>query len=301
MKTMQQPKASLTFDAIGTRWEIDIHQQLDNERLLSIEHTIKERIDVFDKTYSRFLNNSLITQISQVAGDYEFPEDAKRLFAFYRQLYDITAGKVTPLIGNLLIDAGYDAKYSLKPKNKLHPAASWDETMSYAHPKLRAHKPVMLDFGAAGKGYIVDIIGELLLAEGIKSYVVDAGGDILRRDVDNNKIRVGLGHPTDTTEAIGVALLDNGSICGSAVNRRKWAGLHHIMDPDTTSPVRDIIATWAMSDTALVADGMATALFFTKPAKLQSAFPFEYCLVRSDFSFDHSAHFPAEFFTKEGA
>ncbi len=297
MKPIEQPSNTIIFDAIGTQWTIDLHQQLDGERLGSIEQKVKERINVFDKTYSRFRDDSLVTKISQTTGDYEFPDDAKRLFAFYRQLYDVTAGKVTPLIGNLLVEAGYDATYSLQPNDELHSVSSWDDVMSYDHPRLAVRTPAMLDFGAAGKGYLVDIIGELLSVEGITSYIVDAGGDMLRKDTNEDTIRVGLEHPTDPTEGIGVALLGNGSICGSAGNRRQWAGLHHIMDPDNAEPVRDIIATWAMSDTALVADGMATALFFTEPAKLQSAFPFEYCLVRRDFSFDRSAHFPAELFT----
>jgi thiamine biosynthesis lipoprotein len=300
MRTAQQTSNTITFEAIGTRWVIDLNQALDSAQLLLIEHKIKERIDIFDKTYSRFLDGSLITEISRTTGVHKFPDDAERLFEFYRQLYDVTAGKVTPLVGNLLIEAGYDAQYSLKPIDKFHPVPLWEDTILYAHPLLTVYEPVMLDFGAAGKGYIVDIIGELLLDEGIASYVIDAGADILRKDSNNTKIRVGLGHPIDPTEAIGVAQLGNGSICGSAGNRRKWAGLHHIMDPDTTKPVRDIIATWAMSATALVADGMATALFFTDPARLRAVFPFEYCLIRRDFSFDHSADFPAELFTGVG-
>ena len=35
----------------------------------------------------------------------------------------------------------------------------------------------MLDFGAAGKGYLVDIVGQVLENHGIKNYVIDAGGD----------------------------------------------------------------------------------------------------------------------------
>ena len=88
-----------------------------------------------------------------------------------------------------------------------------------------------------------------------------------------------------------------GSVCASGIDRRQWAGLHHVMDPISAKPVAGIIATWVVADTALLADGMATALFLTDPSKLQSVFTFEYCIVKSDRTFERSERFPAELFT----
>jgi len=48
----------------------------------------------------------------------------------------------------------------------------------------------------------------------------------------------------------------------------------------------------------LIADGLATALFFVDPKKLQTLRTFEYCIVRDDFSFDVSKHFPGELFSE---
>jgi thiamine biosynthesis lipoprotein ApbE len=39
--------------------------------------------------------------------------------------------------------------------------------------------PVMLDFGAAGKGYLIDIVADILRQEQIESFCVDAGGDMI--------------------------------------------------------------------------------------------------------------------------
>lgn len=287
----------IEFDAIGTHWTIDlVLGQCSDMR--TVEDTVKRRIDEFDMVYSRFRDDSLVSKIAKEAGEYTFPEDAEPLFAWYKQLYDATDGKVTPLVGNLLSDAGYDASYSLLPAEKLTPTEKWEDAMTYKHRRLTVRTPVLLDFGAAGKGYLVDIIGELLEEQGIIAYCIDAGGDILKKSVGNDAIRVGLEHPSDATQAIGVVELSNGSICGSAGNRRTWAGLHHIMDPQTTKPVRTIIATWVVAANSLTADGLATALFFVDPKKLQTLCTFEYCIVRDDFSFDVSKHFPGELFSE---
>lgn len=294
---MVQHNCETSFEAIGTHWTVCINQPIDAAKCIKVKQEINHRIAVFDKTYSRFRDDSLITKIATSAGEYTFPDDAKELFAFYRQLYEVTDGKVTPLIGSVLAESGYDASYTLKPNDIIHRASKWDDVMSYVHPTLTVHSPVLLDLGAAGKGYLVDIIGKLLDTNGITSYVVDGSGDMLRKDPTGTTIDVGLADPRDTTQVIGVVQLGNGSICGSAGNRRQWAGLHHIMDPDTAEPTSAITASWVKSDTAMVADGLATALFFTDAGNLQRTFSFEYCLVRSDHSSVYSKDFHAELFS----
>ena len=167
--------ASWKFEAIGTEWWIGIYQPVEDTLLADISAVIGARIQVFDKTYSRFKSDSLVSQIARKAGSYVFPEDSIELFAFYRRLYDATDGLVTPLIGQVLADAGYDAEYSMRPKAITTPP-EWDAVMHFAGTTLTVQQPVLLDFGAAGKGYLVDIVSDILRQHGIARFCVDAGG-----------------------------------------------------------------------------------------------------------------------------
>src|ERR1035437_1904360 len=198
------------FEAIGTKWHIDIYQELDETEKSKLFSKIKDRIDSFDKTYSRFRADSLVTKMSKESGIYTLPTDAKAMLSLYRDLYLRTDGLVNPLVGNLISDAGYDAQYSLKQKKKLEIPPAWDDVLEYKHPTLLIKKPVLLDFGAAGKGYLVDLVGKVLEENGVKEYCIDAGGDILHRGT--TPIRIGLEDPEDTTKVIGVGILVNGSI-----------------------------------------------------------------------------------------
>lgn len=287
---------TLRFEAIGTRWTIDIESTLSPAARDDLETAIHQRIADFAHTYSRFEPDSLCAEIAASAGAYRFPDDSEVLFAFYRQLYDATYGAVTPLIGQLLCDSGYDPTYSFTPAATLTPAPDWDQVMRYDHPTLTTTRPLQLDIGAAGKGYLVDLVGELLQARGIAHFTIDAGGDLLRHTPADSTIRIGLEHPTDPTQAIGVVTLGSGSLCGSSTMRRRWGDRHHIIDPHTTEPVRTILATWARADTALAADGLATALFFRDPAELHKQFDFESCILYSDFSCRYSPGFATEIF-----
>jgi len=256
-----------------------------------------KRISEYGMTYSRFRDDSLVAQMSREAGRYTLPSDSKLIFNFYEQLYRVTDGKVTPLIGQVLVDSGYDAAYSLVPQEIIQAAPLWEDSFEYADSTLTLKQPTLLDIGAAGKGYLVDIIGEMLTEVAIASYCIDAGGDILVRGMSAAPFRIGLEHPHDDSQVIGVIPLGDGSICASASNRRAWGDLHHIIDPHTAEPVRSIIATWVVASSAMIADGLATALFFTPAAKLKQVFDFEYILVKQDMTFEFSSGLNAEIFT----
>jgi len=178
----------------------------------------------------------------------------------------------------------------------LHTPRAWDEALKYHFPFLRIIKPAVLDFGAAGKGYCIDLIGALLQAHGIATYAIDAGGDMLYRN-SASTLRVGLEHPENPRQVIGIYALAGGSICCSAGNRRAWQGFHHIIDPRTLQSPRDILSVWVTAETALLADAMATALFLVPAARLAPKFSFEYLLMRPNASIERSSGFHAELFT----
>ena len=281
---------SISFDAIGTTWRLDTLEQLPDNLL----RRLQARIEQFDTTYSRFRRDSLVNTISQQADSYRLPSDAAPLLDFYRTLYDITDGKVTPLIGDALERAGYDAAYSFKPRTQ-KPVPSWEEVLKWEEPTLTTSLPVILDFGAAGKGYLVDILAALLREHGVGEYVIDASGDLRHSGSSDN--RVGLEHPLNPQAIIGVINLQNQSMCASASNRRQWGeGMHHILDPTSQSPVREVIATWVIADSTMIADGIATALFMSDPDTLLRACNFTYVRMFANQSIDYSKSLEGDLF-----
>lgn len=283
-----------TFEAIGTKWQIDIYDNISSSKEEEIFRIIDSRIEIFDKNYSRFRKDSLVTEMSKKIGDYVLPADAKPMIDLYENIYKMTDGLVTPLIGNLISDVGYDADYSLKQKNVLNAPPRWGEALEYKFPELKVKIPVILDFGAAGKGYLIDIVGKILEENNIKSYCIDAGGDILHRG--NESIRIGLENSTNLDEVIGIVNIKNKSICGSSGNRRVWQNFNHIINPKTLSSPKDILAVWTTSDTTLIADAMSTCLFFVKPEIIRDYYNFEYLIVYSDKTYKKSDDFGAEMF-----
>ena len=285
---------TFSFDAIGTHWQIDIAAEVPEPRRDAVVQRIMRRIDAFDRAYSRFREDSLVTRMSREAGTYVLPDDAAPMMELYERCYRATDGAMTPLIGQVLSDAGYDATYSLIPR-ELHRPPAWDEAMEFRTPTMLVIKhAALLDVGAIGKGYLIDIVAGILRAEGFAAFCVDAGGDMLVRG--SSPLRVGLEDPRDAAKVIGVVDLADRSLCGSAGNRRTWAEFHHIIDPRSLSSPRDIAAVWTTAETTMLADAMSTCLFFAPAEALQRQFRFEYLIMYPDASVKRSPGFPGEIF-----
>jgi thiamine biosynthesis lipoprotein len=285
------PPSSLSFTGIGTAWQIDTADDLPQ----FVVDRVRGRVDEFDRAYSRFRPDSLVASLAASAGTIEFPADAAALFDLYDVLDDVSGGAVTPLVGRSLEHLGYDSAYSLASRPGHLVPSRWSEEVHRSGTTVTTTAPTLIDVGAAGKGYLIDLVADVLLENGIRDFVIDASGDLVHR---GEPLRVGLEHPFDPSKAIGVATIENESLCASGSNRRVWGeGLHHILDGRTGSPTSDIIATWAVASTGLLADGLATALFFVPPARLAEHFEFEWVRMHSSGIAERSRTWRGEVFS----
>lgn len=290
-----------TFEAIGTHWEIETSRPLDQQ----MQGRILERTKEFAATYSRFRPDSLVSKVAAApeGGRFDFPDDAPALFDLYDRLHVLTGGAVDPLVGRDLELLGYDRTYSLTPapdrvqaEARAQGRANWSKDVLRDGLSLVTRHPLVIDVGAAGKGYLVDLIAGILGDAGWSEFVVDGSGDL--RHAGESALPVGLEHPFDPGMVIGVANLRGRALCASAVNRRAWGDrLHHVLDARTGVPVRDVVATWVMADDAATADGLATALFFTGAETLAQVFDFSCVRLFRDGQAEVSQNFDGEVFT----
>ncbi|MEU9787189.1 FAD:protein FMN transferase [Streptomyces phaeochromogenes] len=297
-----EPRADrFVFEAIGTDWQIDTAEPMST----NLRAHVLDRTRRFDATYSRFRPDSLVSQIAAApdGGRFEFPEDSLKLFALYDQLYTATEGAVDPLVGRQLELLGYDPAYSLTPApeevraaERATDRATWAADIVRDGTTLLTQRPLVIDVGAVGKGYLVDLLSAILREAGHTRFVVDGSGDLLH--AGERAFRVGLEHPFDPKRVIGVAHLKGQALCASGVARRAWGdGLHHVLDARTGVPVGGVVATWVVADETALADGLASALFFSDPQRLVEIFRFAYVRLYADGRADCSPNFAGELFT----
>jgi thiamine biosynthesis lipoprotein len=248
--------SSWRFEAIGTSWEIVTAAPLGADRRAAVSALIER----FDAEWSRFRTDSVVSGLAAGGGRVPAPADAPAMLDAFRALSAATGGAVNPLVGGSLERLGYDPAYTLAAGVPVAAPAGWTSLLTWDDGILSLAAPAVIDVGALGKGRLVDLVLDLVHADGAGDVVIDAGGDLAVRGAPQ---RVGLEHPFDPSRAIGVWEVTDAALCASAVNRRAWGdGLHHVLDARTGVPVRTIAATWAVAADAMTADAIATALFF---------------------------------------
>ena len=245
-------------------------------------------IDEYEHALSRFRADSLVAHIGNAehGGHFDFPDWAGPLFDLYDALHAATRGAIDPCVGEDLIRLGYDPALSFTVEadagerlGALHGRAVWGrDVVRSSGTTLVTRSPVHVDFGACGKGYLVDSLGGLL---------------------------------TDS-ELSRTSRISDGAFCASAPSRRHWEvavneqthlAIHHLLNAIDGLPVQQTEAAWVAVQSAsfgdyptAVADGLATALFVADPNELRSVFVFDCATLDADRHATISAGFPGRFF-----
>lgn len=279
------PKHSWKFEALGTAWDIATERSLS----VVVKQKIKDTIEEFDATFSRFRSDTKIAGLRRPGQAVTVSKQYVALLELYESLGELTSWKFSPLVGEILEAAGYGPGYSLQPEATIDRVPGYAAAIKRDGATLTAKMPVVFDVGAAGKGFLVDLVSDVLTNEGYADFVVDASGDM--RLKGHRIERVGLENPFDATQVIGTIEINNTSLAASAINRRAWGEWHHVIDPTTARPAGSVVATWVVAETTMIADALATALFFVSAKQLQPGYNYEYLRIYADGSMEYSEYF----------
>lgn len=126
-----------------------------------------------------------------------------------------------------------------------------------------------LDFGAIAKGYIADRIKDYLLEKGVKSAVINLGGNVLcvGEKPDGEAFKIGLQKPyADRNETIEILDIRDLSVVSSGVYERHFekdgVNYHHLLDPKSGYPYDNgLVSVTILSDLSVDGDGLSTTLF----------------------------------------
>ncbi len=280
-----------------------------------VEKRIRAFVDEYESVLSRFRADSLVSRMvrAEAGGDFEFPTWAEPLFVLYDEFYAATCGAFDACVGADLIALGYDNSVQFVPesagsasKDSDSVSGSWsqyrralpvkwgDISRDDGSTTLHANQPVQLDFGAAGKGYFVDLVTQIIKDElgGEMSadcdFLVNAGGDMRACFSDEDyQIKVALENPFDATQAVGVASIASGALCASSAARRRWKVDASSLDTDafesnafeSNAFETNLIATHLINALDGVPSQKLTASWVyipTKTCAFQTAFPTAY-------------------------
>ena len=135
---------------------------------------------------------------------------------------------------------------------------------------------MLIDLGAVAKGYAGDRVTELLRSHGVKSAIINLGGNVqcLGRKPDGSRWKIGVQDPAGSgyvgvIEAEDEAVITSGGYERFFVEDGKtyW----HIIDPSDGRPADSgLISVTVVGKSGLACDGLSTALFVMGKEKAAS-------------------------------
>lgn len=244
----------------------------------AMEKGIKE-LENIEKIMSGHIDTSDVSKINKNAGieAVEVDENLYNIIKNAKHIAEISGGGYDPTIGPLVelwdINEGKNNRDSLPEKEDIEKAR---ELVDYKKLQILdgnriylENKGMKIDLGGIVKGYAADRVKEIFEDNGVKSAIIDLGGNIftLGTRPDGGKWKIGIQNPIFQDRGyLGILGLENKTIVTSGAYERYFEldgkRYHHIIDQDTGYPSdSDLSSVSIISNNSEEADALSTAVF----------------------------------------
>lgn len=220
------------------------------------------------------------------------PSEFAHVVAAALEIAQVSHGAFDPALGEITEKWGFGSSGGVtRAPNHVAPGNRHID-LDKAYNRIRRSEGALLDLSGIAKGYGVDLAAEWLLAQGVRHFLLELGGELrgqgVRPDGQPWWVDVEM-PPTASIPPWRIALHDL-SVATSGNYRRGFVadGRHysHSFDPATGRPIiSGVSSVTVMHRECMMADGWATALTVLGPEKaiaLADAQQLAACVISGD-------------------
>lgn len=273
-----QEPVSATAIKLNTAVTVTIYDSQDRELLTECMNLC----DKYEKIFSRTASDSELYQLNHreltpVAGTEDTFQVSDPLAELIRKgLYysELSEGAFDIAIEPLTSLWDFTAEDPQVPEDRLIQEAL--TKCDYHNVSVNDNNEVILktedtaiELGAIAKGYIADRLKDYLISQGVKSAIINLGGNVLciGGKPDDSSFKIGIQKPfADRSETIAVMDIKDKSVVSSGVYERCFEQdgtlYHHLLNPRTGYPYDNgLIAVTIISDESVDGDALSTTCF----------------------------------------
>lgn len=258
-------------DAFGTTYNIQYESNTDYHEQL------KEVFNVVNQSMSTYIPDSDISRINQGDTTVVVNEYFIEVFNASKKLWQSTNGYFDPTVGPLVNAYGFGPDGALKgidstQIDSIRQFVGFDKLKLNSNMQLlKEDSRTFIDFNAIAKGYAVDLLGKILEANAVENYLIELGGELLGKGINNkteNNWIVAVDDPTqlEYRDLIKKLQLNDRGMATSG-NYRKTrfdpitkAKYVHTINPKTGWPKKsNVLSVSVLAENCMLADGYATA------------------------------------------
>ena len=225
---------------------------------------IQSRVDELEQILSTTLPSSdvyFINHNSKIPSPLK-PE-LKLLLDFCGQMYKKTDGVFNPALYPVIREWGFTTgEYKVPSEERIRELLLHTDFLRFYDDEK-----IELDFGAVGKGYAADEALLILKENGIKSALLDFGGNIqtLGKKPDGSLWKVGIKNPWGGQVACALSVESKAVVTSGGYERffeKDGERYIHIFDPANGHPSQsDLESVTIVCESGKYADALSTALF----------------------------------------
>ncbi len=267
-------KYTESFNAMNTFMTVQAYGS-EKKAKAALEE-VKSRVESIEEVISTTKSGSDIYKLNHASGSsMVVRSDTAFLFEFTHGMYKATNAALNPALYPVISAWGFTTgTYRIPSEEEItallsHTDFSQAELSETAGGAvIKTTEGMKLDFGAVGKGYAGDEIIRILKEHGIKSALLDLGGNVqvIGTKTDGSKWTVGIKSPWGGDPVCTVKIADCAVVTSGGYERffvgddgKKYI---HIFDPETGYPVEnDLESVTIICERGLYADALSTSLF----------------------------------------
>ncbi len=268
----ENDRININGDALGTTYNIILDSSLDKSDL---SKSIDSIFNVINNSMSTYLDSSIISDVNkniQTQLDEHFIKvfnKSKEVWEESDRYFDPTVGILVNAygFGPLVLSDGID----ISSIESLKYLVGFDKVfLNNNNEVVKENKDIFIDFNSIAKGYSVDLIGEFLFEKQINNYLIEVGGEILAKGINNQTKsiwKLGIQDPLNQDKYIQTVKLNNKALATSG-NYRKFRldsqtgeRYVHTINPITGfTSKNNILSVSVISEDCITSDAWATAL-----------------------------------------
>tara|TARA_B100000575_G_scaffold284406_1_gene278404 strand:- start:727 stop:1728 length:1002 start_codon:yes stop_codon:yes gene_type:complete len=264
-------------DALGTSYTVIVQSDANS---IQIKQSIDSIFEVVNNSMSTYRSNSIISRVNQSQDTVEVDNHFIEVFKKSKEIWSLSNGYFDPTAGSIvnLYGLGPNTNFQSIDKYKIDSVMQYvglDKVYLNQENKIvKAKGDIYIDFNAIAKGYSVDLIKDLLIRKNSENFLVEVGGELITRGVNekNERWKVAIQNPIEMSSFFSEISLDDMALATSG-NYRKYrvdpeTGVRyaHIVNPiNGESMSNNVLSASVISSSCIVADAWATALMLMNP------------------------------------
>lgn len=259
-------------NALGTTYNIIVYTSSEK---LNLSKSIDSIFDVINNSMSTYLESSIISDVNR---NIKTPVDEHfiKVFTKSKEVWEQSDRYFDPTVGAVVNAYGFgpiilsDSSDKKSIKSLKHLIGFEKVVLNNTDEVVKENKDIFIDFNSIAKGYSVDLIGEFLSSKKLNNYLIEVGGEILAKGL-NEKTQsnwtLGIQDPLNQDKYLQTVKLSNKALATSG-NYRKYRidsetgeQYVHTINPITgLTSKNNTLSVSVISKDCITSDAWATAL-----------------------------------------